>query len=567
MTLVADVDRQEEPVPAAVLGSAAKATALARLQPWWAVRVARANLPVEWSDLATALEAQPPAPLPPADPSTPPYDAHSLGLSYVETLPAGERSSRGKHYTPRPLADRLWAMARDALGFGVDPRRLPGLVRDPAVGAAALLVPVLHEHLSASSDVDPALTLSSLPQYVEGIDTDPWAVYVANVVLAAEMLPTLARVPVGRRRPLPALARVGDGLTADLAPAQVWIMNPPYGRQRLSTEVRERFADSLFGHANLYGLFMAAAARNVTQDGVVAALVPTSFSAGLYFSRLRERLGEQAPLRAMTFVHDRAGVFGGVLQETCLATFTPRRAKRVEIARANGNYLEVAKVPVPRTSGPWLLPRESVDAALAAAASKMPLTLRDAGWHASTGPLVWNRRRAELHPRPSARRAYVLWAGDIDGGALHREPARDPFRYLSLRDATDERINALTEPAVLVQRTTAPEQPRRLVVFDFTQNHLNALGGRVVVENHLNVLRPTVAAPLLTHATLARVLSSHTFDRLVRCISGSVAVSSYELGALPLPAADVLSTWETLEGDALEHAIAAAYRPTARRSR
>lgn len=562
MTIAADLDRLEITLPLDEWASTAKASALADLRPWWALRVERAGLPAAWGELETALDARPPEPLPHANGAALPADAHALGLAYVETLPAEERSAHGRHYTPRHLAEHLWGMTRRALGFGVDPQRLPGLVRDPAVGAAALLVPALREHLTASVDVDPALTLASLAQHLEGIDTDPWAVYVANVVLAAEMLPTLARVPETRRRSLPALARVGDGLAADLPPACAWVMNPPYGRQRLTPEVREQFADVLYGHANLYGLFMAAALRGVTHDGVVAALVPTSFSAGLYSTRLRERLGERAPLRALAFVHDRSGVFGGVLQETCLATFTPRPAEHVEISRIDGTLLDVAEVPVPRTSSPWLLPREPVDAALAATASMMPLTLREAGWHASTGPLVWNRRRADLRAHPCEGSVPVVWAGDIDGGTLHRERARDPFRHITLRDETDVLVNTLTDPAVLVQRTTAPEQVRRLVVLDLTREHLDALGGRVVVENHLNVLRPSVASPLLTRATLARVLASPTLDRLIRCFSGSIAVSSYELGALPLPAPEVLMGWESLEGDALDAAVAEAYGPT-----
>lgn len=535
------------------------AKALAAVRSWWAARVKRAGLPDEWADLDAALEARSPAPLPPALDSEAPYDGWALGTHYVGTLDARERSEHGRHYTPRELAERLWAMARDGLKFGVDPRPLPGLVRDPAVGAGALLIPVIREHLKASESVDPAIALASLPNFIEGLDNDPWAVYLANVTLAAEMLPTLARVPEALRRRLPALARIGDGLDADLPPAHSWIMNPPYGRQRLSDARREQFSDTLYGHANLYGMFMASALGKTHADGVIATLVPTSFASGLYFHRLREQLSDKAPLRSLTFVHQRAGVFGGVLQETCLAVFSPKRARRVEIARVNGSLASVASVPTPRTSDPWLLPRESSDAALAATAASLPLTLHDAGWHASTGPLVWNRRRADLHPRAARNRDYVLWAADIDGGTVERDAKRNTHRYLTLHGIADRDVMTLAAPAVLVQRTTAPEQTRRLVVAELTQADLDRLGGSVVVENHLNVLRPTVDTPLLSRSTLARVLASRTFDRLMRCISGSVAVSSYELAALPLPDAETLATWEGLDADALDAALERTY--------
>lgn len=549
-------------LPLSAVAASRTEAALSSLRPWWRERVARAGLGAEWADLEVALDAHAPGPLP-ADSAAPDLlDAYTLGLSYVESLDARERSTHGRHYTPKNLSSQLWVMARKALGFGVDPRPLPGLIRDPACGAGALLVPVLREHLEATAHADPTLVLASLPQLVEGIDTDPWAAYIASVVLAAEMLPTLARVAPGRRRPLPALARTGDGLDPDLAPASAWIMNPPYGRQRLSVEQRALFADSLYGHANLYALFLAAASRNVAPKGVVAALVPTSFTSGLYFHRLRDQVSKRTPLRRLAFVQERAGVFGGVLQETCLAVFSTANSRKVTIERiTSGTVSSVAEVPSPRTSRPWLIPRDASDAALAAAASKLPLTLKDAGWHASTGPLVWNRRRAELHSRNASGRVFVLWAADMDGGRVHRDRSRDSLRFLDMRDDNDRRVNTLTTPAVLVQRTTAPEQSRRLLVAELTQEKLDELGGAIVVENHVNVLRPSTAAPLLTLATLVRVLDSPTFDRLMRCISGSVAVSSYELGSLPLPDADTLRAWDALHGNELDAAVAKAYRP------
>ncbi|MFC6355758.1 Eco57I restriction-modification methylase domain-containing protein [Luethyella okanaganae] len=541
-------------------GNSGYAEAAVGLASWWQTKVAQAGLEAVAGDLLADLEARPPAQLSTSDHTPSTTDPWALGTAYVGSLDLHERAQHGRHYTPRDLAEHLWKMTRAAMGFGVDDHRLPGLLRDPAVGGGALLIAPLREHLRASANVDPSLVLSSLPNLIEGIDNDPWAVYLANVVLAAEMLPTWARIPSARRRPLPELVRVGDGLDPDLSPAHSWIMNPPYGRQTLTPERRAQFADTLFGHANLYGLFMASALDRTAPDGAIGALVPTSFSAGLYFHRLRERLSEKAPLRSMMFVHDRDGVFGGVLQETCLAVFTPKRARRTTITRINGHVTDVVKVPSPRTSEPWLLPRESRDAATAAAASSLPLTLRDCGWQASTGPLVWNRRRDDLFARKAKNRARVIWAVDMQDGEIHRARARDSLRYLTLSAKNDESVMLLRTPAVLVQRTTAPEQERRLIVATLNESELTANGGYVVIENHINVLRPNTAAPSLTLSTLARVLASPTFDRLMRCISGSVAVSAYELEALPLPDHDVLRAWNDLDGTELDAAIESAYR-------
>lgn len=536
---------------------------LSAVEGWWAIKAEQAGLVGRWANVTEALEAQPPSSLSGVSPlktigvST---TGEMLGEMYVGSLPSAERSKEGKHYTPSMLSERLWEMARAALGYtrGRD-RRLTGLVRDPACGGGALLLPPLREHLRAATRDDAAITIRGLGSVVQGIDMDPWSAWITNVVLGAEALHTLAKVPDARRRPIPVLAEAGDGLAAGREQAAATIMNPPYGRLRLETAQRQDFAHVLYGHANIYAMFMASGADNTQPGGVLACLVPTSFTAGRYFHKLRGHLASTMPMHSMNFVDGRNGVFAGVLQETCLVTFRHKTGRKVEITRSNRHVDHVAEIPTPKGDGPWLLPREARDAATAAAAARMPLTLESAGWHAATGPLVWNRRKDDLYSRQGKDRALVLWGADVDGGKVHRDKSRDSMRFLHMTVASDHDVMVLEEPAILVQRTTAPEQTRRLVAADLDQKILDQFGGRVVVENHLNVLRSTTSKPLISRATLARVLQTKTMDRVMRCISGSVAVSSYEIDSLPLPQASVLASWEGLAGAELENAVAAAY--------
>ncbi|WP_371954050.1 Eco57I restriction-modification methylase domain-containing protein [Actinomadura monticuli] len=378
--------------------------------------------------------------------------------------------------------------------------------------------------------------------------------------MAAEALPLLAAVPASRRRPFPSLARCGDGLERSGRLARVELQNPPYGRVRLASEERQRWSHILYGHANLYSLFIASALDDLDSEGVLSALVPTSFTSGLYFSKLRETLSREAPLREATFVVDRDGSFADVIQETCLAVFSRRRPRRTAIASINGNIEEVAKVKSPRGAGPWLLPRRADDAPTGAAAARLPLRLADIGYRCSTGPLVWNRRKDDLTFRALRGATRIIWAADIDGGRLHRDKARDELRYIRLQ-GTDEKVLVLRSPAVLVQRTTAPEQPRRIVAVHLSESLIDKWGGGVVVENHVNVLRPIHDAPLLTPETLAAVLWTETLDRVMRCFSGSVAVSAYELESLPFPDAKIVRSWNSLSGEELQRAVAAAYTP------
>ena len=407
------------------------------------------------------------------------------------------------------------------------------------------------------------MTLDALPSLIEGTDADPNAVWLANVALAAEALPLLAAVPISRRHPFAPLVLCEDGLVTGRRPARVEIQNPPYGRVRLDAEERQKWSHLLYGHANLYGLFIGAALEDLDATGVLAALVPTSFTSGLYFSKLRETLSIRAPLRSATFVAARDGVFANVLQETCLTVFSRRPSRWATIATVNGRVEQVGRVSSPRGGGPWLLPRRPDDAATAASAATLPTRLADVGYRCSTGPLVWNRRQADLSPDCVREAVPVVWAADIDGGRLHRDKARDGIRFMRLR-GNDDTVLVLDRPAVLIQRTTAPEQSRRLIVADLSEEDLRAWGGRVVVENHVNVLRPTLEKPLLTRATLVAVLSTGALDRVIRSLSGSVAVSAYEIESIPFPDAETLATWNDLRSEDLEGAVASAYRLTDR---
>lgn len=526
--------------------SAAAAAVLAGVPGWWRTRATDAGLSGRWTvlDQAVTLTTV-------SWPDVEPRDltgltAEDVAHAYVTSLDASVRSRHGRHYTPKRLASYLWEMAKDAAGLRKRPAPLAQLVRDPACGAGVLLLPVLRDHLAGSAGQQPELVLRGLVNVIDGSDLDEHAVWLANVLLAAECLPVLAAVPEHRREPLPSLATVADGLADPFRPAGIVVMNPPYGRVKLAPTERDRFTNLVHGHANLYGLFMGHHANHLTTGGVLAALVPTSFTSGAYFTNLRKHLAEVSPMREVAFVSDRSGIFSDVLQETCLATFTRNPGRTLTVSHINGAKTRMATTPPMPTDRPWLMARTPADAEAAATAAALPLTLAAAGWKASTGPLVWNRRKNDLHARPGKNRVRVIWGGDIGKGSLAQDPCRDDMRYLTLSQASDDRVMTLTGPAILAQRTTAPEQNRRLVTAPLTATALKAAGGSVVVENHVNVLRPTGEAPLLSLRLMGRLLASPHLDRVLRCLSGSVAVSAFELEALPLPDAATLRSWEGL---------------------
>lgn len=460
--------------------------------------------------------------------------SYLIGTLYTALLPSRLRATRGAYYTPPVLAERLLDLAA---AEGVDWSTATAL--DPACGGGAFLGPlanrILNDHRIRC--LDPEERLQHLEARLTGIEIDPFAAWLSRTFL--QLLAYPASCEAGRA--LQVSIEVSDALTLLTEQSRGFdliVGNPPYGRVGLDDRQRRTFARSLYGHANLYGVFLDAALRWRRSSGLVAFLTPTSFLGGQYFSRLRDLLLSEAPPLVVDVVEARKGVFDSVLQETCLAVFGPNPTKTTVVhhLRVNDRTVTTDRAGTFSIQGaagaPWLLPRTPKQASLIRHASAMTTRLHHLGYKASTGPLVWNRHKAQLRSRPGIRSYPLIWAEAIRANEFnfdYRSRASSPFVALE----RNQQYLLCTEPCVLVQRTTAKEQSRRLVACAVPEEFLNEWGG-IVVENHVNVLKGT-SSDVVSPGTLAAVLNTESVDELFRCLSGSVAVSATELHALPLP--------------------------------
>lgn len=460
--------------------------------------------------------------------------SYQLCATYTGLLPDALRSSLGAYYTPPPLTTRLLDLAGEA---GVD--WASARVLDPASGGGAFLVPVALRMRERLSDVEPNAFLEHLADHLAGFEIDPFAAWLTQVWLEI----AFANEAKAADRSFPSIVQVCDAL--DQLPASdgfdLVIGNPPYGRITLASHQRECYRRSLYGHANLYGVFTDLAIRWAKPGGVIAYVTPTSFLAGQYFKALRGLLASEAPPVAIDFLQARRGVFEDVLQEAVLATY--RREGKVGEATVHflglrdgqAQVEEVGRFRLPDdVSGPWVAPREPHHRALAEQLTRMPNRLADLGYKVATGPLVWNRHKDQLCNGKERDTYPLIWAESVtsDGSFLFRATKRNHSPYFRTRIGDD--WLKVVRPCVLLQRTTAKEQIRRLIAaelpIEFISKH-----GAVIIENHLNMLYSIHDRPVISPATLSLVLNSRIVDQAFRCISGSVAVSAYELEALPLP--------------------------------
>ena len=353
---------------------------------------------------------------------------YMIGVLYTGMMPSTFRTRLGAYYTPPALCERLLDMATDA---GVDWRS--ARVLDPACGGGAFLSPVARRMADCLKDRSADASLSNIRSRLSGFELDPFAAWMSQVFLDVT-LADLYGEPGTRLR---SVVRVCDSLDQipDGEGFELVVGNPPYGRITLSPRLREKFRRSLFGHANLYGVFTDLALRFSRPGGIIAFVTPTSFLAGEYFKALRGLLGREAPPVRIDFIEARKGVFANVLQETLLATYrhggdptagdvhfvTPGPDGRIDTMTAGSFNLPEA------LDHPWLMPRKEAQGTLVRRVDKMPHRLADYGYKVSTGPLVWNRHKESLRDRPGKGRYPLIWAESVRSD----DPSRPTFRWRS----------------------------------------------------------------------------------------------------------------------------------------
>jgi adenine-specific DNA-methyltransferase len=490
---------------------------------------------------------------------------YRIGRVYTATLPSAYQSQHGIYYTPPALTQHLLTLATQA---GVD--WTTDTVLDPACGGGAFLAPVALHMAEARGENDPSEILQHVADHLHGYEIDPFGAWTSQVILEVALLDVCRAA--GRR--LPTVVEVADSLDRAEENEQFDCVlgNPPYGRVTLSSERREQFDRSLYGHANVYGLFTDLALRLAAPDGRVAFVSPTGFLAGQYFKAFRGLLGREAPPARIDFLSVREGVFADVLQETLLAVYdksrnpSEQRAQVCVVSPTDQDTLDVEEAGMFRLpddpTQPWVIPRRSEQGPLVEGMNEMAHRTHDYGYEISTGPLVWNRHKERLRAQSDSDTHPLIWAEAVTADGDFQFRAEKPNHEPYFAPADDQDWLVVRQPCVLVQRTTAKEQHRRLIAAELPESFVEKHDG-VVVENHLNMVYPA-ADPSVSVPALAALLNSEIVDQAFRCISGSVAVSAYEMEALPLPSIETMQAVEALlqqgaSADQIESLLRDAY--------
>lgn len=488
-----------------------------------------------------------------------------LSSLYSNLVSRKTRKYRALFFTPPKLSSQVIANLSEA-GADFSTARFI----DPACGGAAFLAPVACairdslQHKGAS----PRKILTHLQTHLTGWDLDPVLCKLCKAFVwmaIYEEIKTTGFIPYLDVKPGDALVRGRRNRER----FDVIVCNPPYRKvptielAKLSPEDRTVCS----GQPNLYAIFMAVAVRLAAADARIALLTPTSFLSGPSFTPLREQLAE-AQICKVDLVEKRQGVFVSVEQETAVTTLRviERNPKRTQKNRSETSVFAigsdkppefVGKAKVPDDGSVWVLPRAQGDVPLLALLEARNHTLASYGYETHTGLFVPHRdtRKTRRNGNGAARAFPLIWCTDIgQDGRFEFKQADRSKRFIIIAKKNDRVV--LRKPSVALQRTTAKDDARRLIAAPIDAGVINEYGG-YVGENHVIFLLKTERA-VCEVGLLAKILRSRTVDRLFRCISGSVSVSSSELAELPLPDPQVLHA-ALARGKTIESAIEEGY--------
>lgn len=493
--------------------------------------------------------------------------AYYLSCVYAVLCDPDERRELAMYFTPPALARHIVAsVAQESTTFSA----LRFL--DPACGGAAFLLPVvLQLRDTLRRRTTPATEIvRAVRNQIAGVEKDPVLAELSRQFLRIALADELTKC----RLELRSVVTVGDALDLvarrKLARVNILLCNPPYRKIRASELAwyRRRFPDVITGQPNLYTMFMRAATELVVPGGVIALLTPTSYFSGPTYQPIRERYVRRCSIVRVDLIHERDNLFLGVEHDVAALIAHPRVSRPArQLPEIFGwhqveGWTALGSASLPADGAPWHLPRDRSMAAALSKSKRANFSLAQYGYRARIGAYVWNRDSRRTRKRRPARACDrkiavpVIWATQIgqDGNFrfVSRSLREKRARYILLRRG--DRRGVVERDCVVVQRTSSRSQGRRLVAAALPRGFAKKYGG-FVGENHTVILEPTSSRPLVPRRTLARLLNSDFIRDLYSTTTGTTAVTTTGLSALPLPDPRVLK-----ELIARHHSLADAVR-------
>ncbi len=318
----------------------------------------------------------------------------------------------------------------------------------------------------------------------------------------------------------------------------VVIGNPPYGVVS-DARLRELFDESIYGRANLYGLFIHKAIRDILREnGILAFINPKTLLADAYFGNLRKYVRNKGDFIEIMKIIDRHRVFDEVLQACIIIVYkkgAPKENHQIivtEIGERKDIGNPVTSLLVPKSN---IYQSERFDGCLFCSNRRESYSIWDKvlmsakplsslGFSFTTGKIQWDLFKGCLIEKPVIGATRLIWAENIQRYAFKNTAKRSGMEYLKNPPADP----SITSDTIITQRTTADEQEYRIIATIFLPEES---GFSAFSENNTNYLEKKSDKLHLDY--ILACLNSKLYDFIFRHLSSNTHVSSGQLNSLP----------------------------------
>jgi adenine-specific DNA-methyltransferase len=488
-------------------------------------------------------------------------------MDYLHVVSLELRKQLGQYSTPIEIVRYIIKSVDYIPSKSILPKKLI----DPACGSGAFLGEACRVYLNAlkKATIPMSEWYPMIVSAINGIDIDPKACFFARLNLAMLLAPPIlefvSRNTIAELQPLPvycadtlhllASRRKGIPLFYDRfnipleGQFDFVVGNPPYYKiKNLEQNIKDTFTESIYGHPNAYALFIHAGIEMLRTHGRLGFIVPRSMLSGLYFKNLREFIERKTAIKEIVNISDRKSIFEDVLHGTMILSLKRDKQndkkinislmKTLEDIRDQHRAIVVDRNKVvQRLNGTtvWFV-ADSLDVynILSKIIKGSPLLSgQEVNYRAKTGQIVWNRVKPLLSIQREPDTLPLVWATDVGKFSFS-------FNRMGTARPCFLRLNAKTKnlavegPCILVQRITADEQPSRIIACipeEFCKKERNGY----FVENHLNIVQPTVKNRTIDLYFILGILNSEVVEFFFRAMNGNTQVSVTDLNRLPIP--------------------------------
>lgn len=269
------------------------------------------------------------------------------------------------------------------------------------------------------------------------------------------------------------------------------IGNPPYGTY-FNPSIKNRFLEVISGRCNIYTLFIKQGIDSLKEGGYLAFVIPISMNSGSYFSKLREYIISKCEIEHIILFDDSEFIDAQQNVQILILRKTFNTGKNVFKIRDLTFFTKDYNRLYELTNG--------------------KKTLKECGYLAKTGTIVWNQHKLNL--TTDNTKVKLIYSNNIKDGKLIEYKHPEKKQYIDTARESD------IYPSIVVNRIVGKVGSINIKSAIVNEPFLG--------ENHVNIIYPVTENVILIDKVYESLNSSETkeiFEKLI----GNTQISKTEL--------------------------------------